>query len=77
QHKKIHSLFWMVLEGKPEREGAKIGKWDKWRDRISHILARCIEEGYYTGSSQEDKKKSQGITRSDLQQSSRKQQEES
>ncbi len=77
QHKKIHSLFWMVLEGKPEREGAKIGKWDKWRDRISTTLARCIEEGYYTGSSQEDKKKSQGITRSDLQQSSRKQQEES
>jgi Zn ribbon nucleic-acid-binding protein len=57
----------MVLEGKPERESAKIGKWDKWRENIAATLAECIQNGYHTGKSQTDKKSSQAITRAELQ----------
>ena len=73
----IHSLFWMVLEGKAEREGAKIDRWRDWRHQIGDTLSDCIRSGYHTGESQADKKKSQTITRADLQKATKKQKEES
>lgn len=76
QHKEILSLFWMVLESNPEAEGTKAKKWYKWRERISSTLSQCMDKGYHTGSSQDDKRKSQGITRSELQKAVRKQSKE-
>lgn len=73
----IHSLFWMVLEGKAEKEGAKIDRWEDWRYKIGDALSECISSGYHTGNSQTDKQKSQAITRVDLKKAIKKQQEES
>ena len=67
QLKAIHSLFWMVLESKADKEGGKSKKWDRWREDIGATLTECIQNGYHTGKSQTDKKSSQAITRADLQ----------